>query len=378
MKTNRVLVSIISKQTIPNYLFIKDRQKQGDEMLLIATQEMKNEPKWLIQTLKCEQNEIDTILLEKNQEEKWNEMTAAIAEHLSRDKHYVVNLTGGTKYMSLAIYQLFCKYDSEFFYIPFPHNALLKPFLDEEEEINYRLKIDEYLSLYGLLFNELKRDDDIVREKEYTESYFRLFNEPFSKNDSAILNKIREYYRNIGIKDIDKVEKGLNLKGKQIAIPGLNDFLDKIQFGNNENSLSKYEVQYLTGGWFEEYVYNKIKESIPADDMAIGVKLKKEEGAFNNDLDVVFTYQNHLFVIECKTGFDTNRMFNEIVYKAVAIKESMFGLPAHTYIFALNEDDEQLSRVAKSMNITYFGKSYFTVTEKWNQIVEQILKIAKK
>lgn len=378
MKTNSVLVSIISKQTIPNYLFIKDRQKQGDEMLLIATQEMKNEPKWLIQTLKCEPNEIDMILLEKNQEEKWNEMTAAIAKHLSSDKHYVVNLTGGTKYMSLAVYQLFSKYDSEFFYIPFPHNALLKPFLDEEEEINYRLKIDEYLSLYGLLFSELKRDADIVREKEYTESYFQLFNEPFSENDLAILNKIREYYRNVGIKDIDKVEKGLNLKEKQIPIPGLNDFLDRIHFGNKENVLSKYEAQYLTGGWFEEYVYNKIKESIPADDMAIGVKLRKEEGVFDNDLDVVFTYQNHLFVIECKTGFDSNRMFNEIVYKAAAIKESMFGLPAHTYIFALNEDDERLNKVAKSMNITYYGKSYFTATEKWNQIIEQILKTAKK
>ncbi|MBP7368676.1 MAG: DUF1887 family protein [Paludibacteraceae bacterium] len=374
-----VLVSVISKQTIPNYLFIKDRQKQDDEMLFIATQEMKNELKWLIQTLKCESNEVDTILLEKNQEEKWNKMTAAIAEHLSSDKHYIVNLTGGTKYMSLAVYQLFSKYDSEFFYIPFPHNALLKPFLDDEEAIDYRLKIDEYLSLYGLKFNALKRNT--IREKEYTESFFQLFIQSFSEDESSILSKIREPYRDKGIKDINKVEIGFNLKEKEIPIPGLNDFLNKIKFGNNENELSKYEAQYLTGGWFEEYVYNKIKECIPVNDIAIGVKLKKEEGAFNNDLDVVFTYQNHLFVIECKTGFDTRqkaKMFNEIVYKAVAIKESMFGLPAHTYIFALNQDDEQFKKIARSMNITYIGRSYFTDPDKWNELVDSILKITKR
>ncbi len=104
----QVLVSIISKQTIPNYLFIKDRQEQDDEMLFIATQEMKNEADWLIQTLKCTEEEKQVILLEKNQEEKWNEMTAAIAEHISSDKHYVVNLTGGTKYMTLAAISAKC------------------------------------------------------------------------------------------------------------------------------------------------------------------------------------------------------------------------------------------------------------------------------
>lgn len=372
----RVLVSIISKQTIPNYLFIKDRQKQGDEMLLIATQEMKNEADWLNQTLKCTDNEREIILLAKNQEEKWNEMTDAIAEHLSRDKHYVVNLTGGTKYMSLAVYHLFRNYDSEFFYIPFPRNVVLKPFQNEEEAINYRLKIDEYLSLYGLKFNYLTRQT--VRNKEYSELYFQMFTQTFKKEDFDILSKIREHYRDSGIKDINKVEMGFNLKGKEIPISGLNDFLDKIQFGNNENVLSKYETQYLTGGWFEEYVYYKIKESIPVDDIAIGVKLKKEGAVFNNDLDVVFTYQNHLFVIECKTGIDSNKMFNEIIYKAAAIKESMFGLPAHTYIFALYKDDEQLEKVAKSMSIQYFGKKYFTDSKLWNQCVDSILNQGKR
>ena len=372
----QVLVSITSKQTIPNYLFIKDRQKQGDEMLLIATQEMKNQADWLIQTLQCTDDEKEIILLAQNQEEKWNEITAAIAAHLNSEKHYVVNLTGGTKYMSLAVYHLFRNYDSEFYYIPFPRNVVLKPFQNEEEAINYRLKIDEYLSLYGLKFHPLTKQT--VKNKEYSEFYFQMFTQTFKKDDFDILNKIREFYRNSGIKDIQRIEKGINLTGKEIQIPGLTDFLKKINFGNKENVLSKYEVQYLTGGWFEEYVYNKMKESISVDDIAIGVKLRKEEGVFDNDLDVVFTYQNHLFVIECKTGFDKNKMFNEIVYKATAIKESMFGLPAHTYIFALNQDDEQLNKIAKSMNITYYGKSYFTETEKWNQIIVQILKIDKK
>lgn len=372
----RVLVCIISKQTIPNYLFIKDKQMERDEMLFIATQEMKNEADWLIQTLKCTEEEKQAILLAKNQEEKWNEMTAAIAAYLNCEKHYVVNLTGGTKYMSLAVYHLFCDYDSEFYYIPFPRNIVLKPFLDKKEEIKYRMKIPEYLSLFGLQFNELKRET--VRDETYTEHFFHMFCEKLSPNDFEIINKIREVYRNTGIKNIEDVENSINLSGKKVAIPGLINFLEKIAFHHTDNALSIDETRYLTGGWFEEYVFNKIKKDIPTTDIALGVKLGKEGTFFKNDLDVVFSYENHLFVIECKTGIDSNRVFNEIVYKASAIKESMFGLPAHTYIFALHKDDEQLDKVAKSMNITYFGKSYFTEPDKWNEIVEQIINITKR
>lgn len=60
---NRALVSIISKQTIPNYIFNKDKLMEGDEMLFIATQEMKNQADWLVQTLKCTDDEKEIILL---------------------------------------------------------------------------------------------------------------------------------------------------------------------------------------------------------------------------------------------------------------------------------------------------------------------------
>jgi hypothetical protein len=63
--------------------------------------EMKKQADWLVQTLKCTDDEKEIILLAQKQEEKWNEMTDAIKTHLSHDKHYVVNLTGGTKYCRL-------------------------------------------------------------------------------------------------------------------------------------------------------------------------------------------------------------------------------------------------------------------------------------
>ena len=150
------------------------------------------------------------------------------------------------------------------------------------------------------------------------------------------------------------------------GIPHLTSFLDKLLFVPEvKGVLNRYELEYLTGGWFEEYVYYLVKKSVKPDDITLGVKISRAGIRHNNELDVVFTKRNKLFVIECKTGVQTERLFNEIVYKVCAIKEALLGVSCYSYIFSLKMDESNdLKRIAENMDITFIDHAILTTKRK--------------
>jgi hypothetical protein len=196
---------------------------------------------------------------------------------------------------------------------------------------------------------------------------------------------LREY-RDKSIDDIEKTEREGIPKIKETSkeytpIPGLKQFLGSIKFpALSVNQLTKYEIQFLTGGWFEEYIFSLIKNKIQPQDIVLGIGLpiSDNRAISNRDLDVVFTFENKLFVIECKTGIDKESILNETVYKAAALKNERLGkLSAYTSIFSLSGQNERFKDIAKAMNITYYDRSFFDNEEKFDSIIKDINKKAK-
>jgi hypothetical protein len=373
---SRIIVSIISEQTIPNYIFIKEKFQIGDELLFICSVKMLEKVEPILATLGYVNCKTSTISLKENEEEKWVDMCNRIYRELDRKAKYLVNLTGGTKYMSMAVLRIFEEYDSSFFYIPFPKNELLQLNDNEPAKLSYKVTINEYLSLYNVL--QEGSPYKIAKDENFTNSFFNLFIEQkFSTNEFQIIDLLRAY-RDKGIKDIDAVENIESINEKKPQIVGLRSFVEKYSFVDSTlNLLSATDIQYITGGWFEEYVYFKLKNEIHPTDIAIGIKIKRQQNPFLNDLDVVFTIGNKLFVIECKTGISSVKMLNETVYKATALKETLFGLSGNTFIFSLGGTVENFQLTAKNMGITYYDRSYFTDSNKWNEIIDKIKNTAK-
>jgi hypothetical protein len=362
----------MSEQTTPNFLFTKEKIQLGDELLFISSKKFEERINWIEKSLDYNNCVSNRIVFDKpDTEEHWQEMVSFLQKKIPGDRSYIVNLTGGTKYMTLAVHSVFSKMKNvEFYYIPFPKNSILKIESNDVSPLQTRININEYLTTFHVSFNH----KDITKKKEYTEKYFQYFVK--GKLVFELINTLRSY-RNYNI-DIEKreTEDGTTQKPQ---LPGLSVFLADIQFPlQNKGKLSKYEIQYITGGWFEEYIYNKIEEEIKPDDIKLGVNITRSNRQIqNNDLDVVFTYENKLFVIECKTGIDGKGMFNETVYKATAIKNVLLGLSANTFIFSLSNDDEQLTETAKVMGIEYFGRSYFVEDNKFSNIIDSIKRKTK-
>lgn len=389
----KTLVNIISAQTIPNYVFIKDYYEDGDRLLFFTSSTMSKPLDYILGALGIQREEIEVQSLS---EENWEEMCGQIASVIKPETKYVVNTTGGTKYMSMAVREEFRKHkNADFVYIPNPKNIYLRTH-ENEIPIRHRVSIKEYLEVTKAVKYKVKH---CTQPKEYVKEFFQHFLS-FTQDDMTLLEKIRKNFREpkFDIEDIKQVESQATSKvtnpGKKDEklycfeqIPHLSSFLEKTNFPFTANRISLEEIEFLTGGWFEEYMYHLIEEKVQPDDIALGVFIMQTEETNTNDLDVVFTKGNKLFVIECKTAISKlqfedkvvkgmEAMFKEISYKAATIKASLLGLPSESFICSLSESDDRFRKLAKNMGIVYYDRRYFTDPDKQESFIQDIIKKA--
>ena len=308
-----------------------------------------------------------------------------IKSELDPDTHYYLNLAGGNRYMTLSVQHVFEEFNTLFFYTQTRENLIVKTIFDhsiydDDDEvypIKHRMTLKEYFGLYGLE-SDVDESRQQVRETAFSQHLFTMFSQSlFGQGDYQVMDILREKYRNWKFLIISEVENPH--KEFMTPIPNLSKFLNYIGFvPERKGSLQSHEIEYLTGGWFEEYVYALIKGVLQPDDIAMGVHISNGIIKHNNELDVCFMKANKLFVIECKTGVSSESYFNEIVYKVCALKEVLLGT-SNSYIFSLKKDHKgSWKKTAKYMNITFCDWLNLTKSELMKNILKSMDKIAKE
>lgn len=347
----KTLVSIIEEEAILNYLFIKELHEQGDKILLISQQRFAHLTKQF--TALFPELNIESITLSKDgDEDLWDTICRTIRAKLSREEQYAVNLSSGTRLMSIAIQQVFERFNSEFYFMPHDRNVIVHSHIDDNNdnnddeiiEIRHRVTIDEYFKIHDIN----SKSHTTTQSPEYSRHILELYTQNhLSSNDFEILDSLRRINSNfIEWSRIEGLERFIKYIGLDIQ---------------NHDGITKEEAKYITGGWFEEYILSIVDEMIAPDDIATGVVIQRKENHNNdiNELDVVFTLNNRLFVIECKTGVGKASLYHEIVYKACALRESLLGMRSNAYIFSLNDDPkDRLKITARNMGIVYCDRDF--------------------
>ena len=229
--------------------------------------------------------------------------------------------------MSIGVFNYFSKYKyklcSKVFYLPIKKNGVVQVFPEEEqkeEEITYCIPLHEYLSSYGIRIVTEKNDKHLHRPSTYTAAVLPLFLEAMDSGRSFVvmMKGLRDSYRQVQQKSIVK-----------LAIPHeLATFLQKIEYPLPDNNwLDKPAIEYLIGGWLEEWVYTCVKECLGLPDEAIryGVRVARPNAGGDpvpNECDLLFTFNNTLYLVECKSGlgFKPKQLFEESVYKLTALR----------------------------------------------------------
>ena len=301
---SKTIVSILSDHLLPNFLFIKEMEGQYSDLLFVSTPQMEMQEKamHLEVALGRKEGSVRRIVVAND---NYKEILDALhAEQLSGSVEYVVNITGGTKTMSLAVHEYFCQFNASFVYVPIGKNSYYDFSTDQTHSLDYRVSLNEYFTLYGLAYDY---DNGLICGAQKP---FKLFNE----------QKMSNFYLTEELRYAQKAPR-----------PELR--------------------RYLGGEWFEEYVYLRIKRDFKLrdEDIAKSVKICRLSSTSNdNELDVVFVKDNALYVIECKvsmTGYgkEPKSVVDEYLYKLAAISKD-FGLRVNSYIFTLH----QMWRFAKA------------------------------
>ena len=384
---SKTIVNIIDKSNpLPAYLFTKEYYEEGDELLFISTEEEADCIQHLAQQLEVQEALVKRIIVKRHEDKMLYEyICRTIKNKLNQETQYYLNLAGGNRYMTLSVQHVFEEFNTLFFYTQTRENLIVKTIFDhsiydDDDEvypIKHRMTLKEYFGLYGLQ-SDVDQPRKQVKETAFSQHLFTMFSQNmFGHGDYQVMETLREKYRNWKFVIISEVENPH--KEFMTPIPNLSKFLNYIGFvPERPGSLQSYEMEYLTGGWFEEYVYALIKNVLQPDDIAMGVHISNGIIKHNNELDVCFIKANKLFVIECKTGVTSESLFNEIVYKVCALKEVLLGT-SNSYIFSLKKDHKgNWKKTAKYMGITFCDWLNLTKPELLKNILKSMDKIAKE
>ena len=353
MKTT--LISLISDQTIPNVQFIKEKN-DVDNYIFITSEDMerKGVTDWIINACNLNDKRISRIIVNPFSFDDIHSKTVAV---LNDDDRYLVNLTGGTKIMSLAINDLLRDFNTEMFYLTGNKNYI-KIFPGRNKpvfQLTEPLKIKDYLAAYGF---EITTSTPTI-PFEVTEKIAHYFLTSFNKEtDVAPLSYL-----------FSKRDKNIKSLSEQ---DGLKDYLDRIGYTTIvSDKLNKLETKYLTGDWYEEYIYQLIlnQKDQNISDVATGCILMKN--GVRNEYDILYLQNDNLKIIECKTFIwsnaeETKTIISDTIYKADSLKNKL-GLFANTSIVTLSELTstrlkDHLER-AKENRINVLGKESFKSTE---------------
>jgi len=356
-----IIVNIVGEQTIQNVVFIKS-YPLADRYVFITTSKMEAQGKTnaiaTASDIKLHETDVIEVL-----EDSLPNIDHALSTKLNwdDDEEILVHITGGTKIMSLGVYNYFIRLGSaKIFYSPIGKDEIIQIFPWKKgfsRKITYSISLDQYLQAYHVIpvASNWARKNTLVKSiantQKLMDSYLQDANTVFE-----MAEKIRIKYR-----------------GKQIRSnqDGEKEYFDLIQakFKDYDNwfsaqdKITKEEIKYITGDWFEEYIYHKVQEALDLPDDQIGIGIQLMKGATSNEYDVMFMYQNKLHVIECKTSVADNtdgyisQLFTNTLYKAATLKKE-FGLNVNYYLFALNDfsllSEDQQKR-ADRLNIKLLG-----------------------
>lgn len=262
-----------------------------------------------------------------------------------------VNLTGGSKLMSIAFYQVFNRRQDHLYYVHLHHNGIV--WLNRQKPdmlIKTPLSISELLACRGYEIDEYKTAHD------YPEKWCELaygFCRGEHRVGLGVLTK--EIYR------------GANTLRPSVGVAPFFEILKEARLltsiGDDYAKPVDPQRRFLTSEWLELGVYEIIRRlsqrHAAISEVLMGVKVYNPENPLvdsvsgnvqplQNELDVVAVCNNTLYLIECK---NTSKVNQGMASKLDAIRDTIGDIKAKAMLLSSGELEGITRRRAKEYGI---------------------------
>lgn len=292
----KVAVLLISRQNLPNLLFIKEF-KGFDRFVFLTTGAMRKSGQMEALIYAAKINGRDVSEIEVDPENMQTTYEILQRSNWSATNEYFVNLTGGTKMMALATHLFFSKLPaSRMYYMP-----IHAPYLLELAPSSNQIPLDKSVSLIEYL------DCHGARIIESNKNWK-------SKTDEASVA-------------MEHLQNNQNPYFLRINVP----------------NPTPEEKRFFDGEWLEIWLAGVIHSwlGIPEKNILSGVKLSKRNVSNNSyyEYDIMFMRNNRLFVGECKyfrgQNFRLHKIHKEL-FKFASMNNQL-GLSSKPFIVIGNQ-----------------------------------------
>lgn len=342
-----ILCCLLSDQHVPNLLSV--HHFHPDHLVLVESAAMRKRKvaghflkALMMGGLDYEgRHDVEPLEAEDSLEAVRRTLRQAYGKHPAAN--WIANLTGGTKPMSIATYEFFRALQGRLVYTNVERPAqLLDIDTGQPEECRHRLTIKEFLAGYG--FGSRKEDTKIAEAEaraRQTWECSRAIAEHVNADDLLALpgKDHEEVRKNWGVARRKgwPLEPGqLRAANEQVARSIAQTFHLTAGDGLSlSGKLSEYDVQFLTGGWLEVFVWGLIgrhADALGVWDVRLGLEVARSDDPAPNDFDVAFMHNYGLEMIECKSGAQEHDPGSDILYKVEAVTRQFRALRVKSYL----------------------------------------------
>jgi hypothetical protein len=280
-----------------------------------------------------------------------------VLEILSRyPRGIALNVTGGTKLMSIAAYEAFRSDNRPIFYVHPEHDRLLwlSPNL-APVELADRLKLKDYLPAYGA---------DTVEIPDATG-----VSPAIRQLTQQLINGIDRYAQELGALNYlalkaDNPQLKVEIEDGPLARPYLWELLDLFaaagvcRIDGHSLRFADEKARFIAnGGWLESHTYGlclNLKKPCGIQDVAANITITRQPAGrtvVKNEIDIGLIKNNRLHLIECKTKRYKEDNDADVLYKLDSLRDLMGGLQGRAMLVSFNNLDKASRARAKELNI---------------------------
>lgn len=283
------IICLVSRQTMANVLPIM--MFKPSRVYLLTTEEERDAAIRIRNV--CTLKKIDTKIIEGIDPYDTQTVRRAMENVLEGNNvQFIVNLTGGTKLMSLAAYEVARENNLSALYCNTERKEVIHliPSM-HKEPLRVAISIEEYLMSYGYsIIDERSQEslNDFIRLFDYVQAnnIFGSLAELFQKVNKSGLERPMTVHSNDRHLEFQKIhEKYIISYGK---------------YKEEKQKLTITKSSFSSGFWLEAWVYYKLLQ-MGKRHIKVGVKLRSDKD-LENEIDVMMLDDYVLHLFSCKTG----------------------------------------------------------------------------
>ncbi len=332
-----VHICCVGEAVIPNLAPVLDCRFKTKAVVLVHTEQFKPQAYYLSDVYKMYQIKTMFYLVSSAFDigKLQQELSRLLCEEAGicfGGRELFVNVTGGTKPMSLVLYEQASLLEFFIYYMNRDDSiSLLSPWQEDRGEKNIfyledRIKLKFFLKAHGLQL--------VSNHIPYSKGNIREFLDKMIENIGVYCKVIPclNYYAATAADRPDLLSDALSLSNLE-KLKELLCLLSETGLLTLEGRCLRFKDEqarfFVNGGWLEEFVCHQVKQlssELPQiQDYLSGAKILDERRNIKNEMDGLILYDNNLCMIECKTKKIEGSDSADIVYKVDSLMHTLGG-----------------------------------------------------